>query len=96
MITVIGDGQFKASAAFSELQLLKKTHICQQTQGSINRREGYLELLLGQLLMHLFRTEVTSRTSFAEQIKNPLALRSHPTAVLMQSLLKRGIHGSSS
>ena len=88
MITMVITGQFKSSATFAELKLLQKSHVSQQSQGSVDRGQRNLHVQLDQLLMHVLSREMVAAAEAFEQLQNPLPLGSQTTTVLVQTLLQ--------
>jgi len=94
VITVIPLGKLKATAPFTEFQLLQKPHVRQQAQGSVHSGQRDPQLQGGQLLMHLLRAQVTAGAAVFEQLENSFALGCQTTPVLVQALLQGSIGGS--
>lgn len=85
---MVNTGQLKSPSSFAQFQFLQKPHVCQQSQGSVDRGQRDLHVQLYQLLMHVLRAEVVATAEPFEQPQNPLPLRRQASTVLMQSLLQ--------
>ena len=88
VVAMVCSGELEATSSLTQLQLLKEAHVCEQSQGPVNGRQGDFQLLMGQLLMDVLRAEVTSGSKPFEQIQHTPPLRRQPTAALMQPLLQ--------
>ena len=87
-------GQFKSTASLAQLQFLQEIHFHQQPQRSIDGGQRHLGLLIHQLAVDLFCTEMTAAADLLEQIQNKPTLRSHASPVLVQTLFQGSIRFS--
>ena len=74
VLTVIFNGELEAPAPLTELKFLQKSHVGQEAQRAIHRRQRHLHVELHQLLVHVFRTEVIAGSQPFKQFQNTLAL----------------------